>query len=468
MAHGSWPMVRAGAVALLAAAAGVSGLAMAGTASAQPTPIRHIVVLYLENHSFDNLLGYWCNHYHGRCPDGGMPSVVRLSDGSLVTPGFTPDRVPRVSHTVAMQAAAIDGGKMDGWQKLHGCDAQSGYACISGYMPGQVPNLAALAHRFAISDRTFSMAQSPSWGGHLFAVMASLDGFQGDNPNPTRGVTLGPGWGCNSNRVTPWKAFGSVYQLVPSCVPDHSLRLPNGGAFRPTPARHVPTILDRLRGAGLSWQIFGEPNPPSSTDPISAGYGWDICPSFAECLYTHQRKNNVPSSTFVRVARTGHLPNFAIVTPGGPDARFSEHNDFSITAGDDWLGQVASAVMNGPQWSSTVLFITWDDCGCFYDQVPPGTNPDGTPQGPRVPLVIVSPYAKRGYTDTNATTFAGILAYTEHTFGLTPLGVNDQQAYPFTNAFDYHQRPTQPVRMVNRPWPADAYHINWKQAQQGT
>jgi hypothetical protein len=77
----------------------------------------------------------------------------------------------------------------------------------------------------------------------------------------------------------------------------------------------------------------------------------------------------------------------------------------------------------------------------------------GTAQGPRVPLIIVSPYAKPGYTDTTATTFAGILGYTEHIFGLSPLGANDAAAYPFTNAFDYNQAILKPVRMVHRPLP---------------
>jgi len=435
---------------------------MTGTANAQPTPIRHIVVLYLENHSFDNVLGYWCRVNKSRCPDGGMPTSVRLSDGTVVTPSVMPDIVPGVSHTVAAQQAAIDGGKMDGWQLVPGCGARTGYACIGGYTPGQLPNLTALADRFAISDRTFSMADSPSWGGHLYAVMASLDGFKGDNPNPAPGVPPGPGWGCDSMKITPWKAPGGSYRLVPSCVPDFSLSLPNGGAFEPTPVKYAPTILDRLQSAGFSWQIYGEPKP------AGGGYGWDVCPSFAECLYTHQKTNNVASSTFVRVAQTGRLPNFTLVTPGGVDAKLSEHNGLSMTAGDDWLGQIASAVMNGPQWRSTVLFITWDDCGCFYDQVPPGANQDGTPQGPRSPLIIVSPYAKRGYTDTTAATFAGILAYTEHTFGLNALSVNDQKAYAFSNAFNYNQAPLPPVRMVYRPWPKDAYRIDVKVVEQGT
>jgi phospholipase C len=468
-AHSGLSKLSVGAAAFVAAATALlSGLAMTGTANAAPTPIKHIVVLYLENHSFDNVLGYWCRQNQTRCPDGGMPTSVTLSDGTVVHPGVMPDIVPGVSHTVAAQQNAIDGGKMDGWQNVGGCNAKTGYRCIGGYTPAQVPNLAALASRFAISDRTFSMADSPSWGGHLYAAMASLDGFKGDNPNPAPGVINGPGWGCDSNKITPWKAPSGSYELVPSCIPDYSLGLPNGGAFRPTPAKHAPSIMDRLQAAGLSWRIYGEPTPPGTGKPTAGGYGWDICPSFADCLDTPEKANNVASSTFVHDARAGHLPNFAIVTPGGADAKLSEHNGFSMTAGDDWLGQIASAVMNGPQWRSTVLFITWDDCGCFYDQVPPGVNPDGTPQGPRTPLVIVSPYAKPGYTDTTATTFAGILAYAEHTFGLNSLGVNDAQAYAFANAFNYTQAPLQPVRMVYRPWPRDAYHVNLRQAQQDT
>jgi phospholipase C len=467
-AGGRWARVAAAALLVAAGTAGCE-LTAGGQANAQPNPVQHIVVLYLENHSFDNLLGYWCRNHRGRCPDGGMPSAVRLSNGAVVTPSVTPDKVPTVGHNVASQQAAIDFGRMDGWGFVPGCTATAHYRCISGYTPDQVPNLSTLASRFAISDQTFSMADSPSWGGHLYAVMASLDGFVGETPSPARGVAPGAGWGCNSDRVTAWTSPHGGRQIVPSCIPDYSIGLPDGGAFRHTPVKHAPTILDRLHAARLSWRIYGEPKPPGDTSsPTAGGYGWDICPSFAECLYTRQMANNVPASSFVGDALSGRLPNFAVLTPGGADARFSEHNGYSMTAGDDWLGQVASAVMRGPQWRSTVLFITWDDCGCFYDQVPPGVNPDGTAQGPRTPLVIVSPYARRGFTDTTATTFAGILAYTERTFGLTPLGMNDAQAYPFTNAFNYRQAPLQPARMVYRPWPRDAYHVNMKAGMQGT
>jgi phospholipase C len=149
-----------------------------------------------------------------------------------------------------------------------------------------------------------------------------------------------------------------------------------------------------------------------------------------------------------------------VVTPGGADFRNACHNTMSMTACDNWAGQLAAAVMNGPDWSSTAVFITFDDCGCFYDQMPPPLDPAGTREGPREPLIIVSPYARPGYTDTTATAFAGILAYTEHNYGLAPLGVNDAKAYDFANAFNYSQPPLKPIRMVQQPLPASAKRIH--------
>jgi len=455
---------------LLAAISAVAALALAwavpgAAATAQPaTPIRHVVVIYVENHSFDNVLGFWCNAHSGRCPDGGMPASVRLSNGAVVTPYVMPDTVPNINHTVASQLAAmhIVGGVplMDGWQNINqgscGPTTSPPYACIGGYTPGQIPNITGLATKFAISDTTFSMADSPSWGGHLYPVMASLDNFTGDNPVPAPGVTPGPGWGCDSAKVTPWLAPSGTLESVPSCIPDNALHLPHGGAFKNTPAAYQPTIFDRLAAVGLPWKIYG----PAS--PSDGGYDWAICPSLAECQYTAQRTNLVEPTQFFTDAAAGTLPAFSIVTAGGAGnlTLSSCHNKFSMTACDNYIGQLVSAAEHSPDWSSTAVFITWDDCGCFYDQVPPGINPDGTRQGPRVPLIIASPYAKPGYTDTTATTFAGILAYAEHTFGLSPLGPNDTHAYPFTNAFNYAQAPLQPVKMVTRPLPASARRIH--------
>jgi phospholipase C len=435
------------------------------------SPIRHVAVIYLENHSFDNILGYWCDQHQGRCPDGGMPSRVRLSDGHVVRPTVDPDTVPLVNHNVPAQLAAMNivGGvpRMNGWQNIpsvkrardSSCNAASGYQCISGYMPRQIPNLARLATSFAISDNTFSMGNSPSWGGHLYPVLASQDGFLGSIPQP-KGA--GPGWGCNSNKTTEWISPTGKKKSVPSCVPDFALnprRYPFGGAFRATPVQWERSILDRLDAAGLSWRIYdgGGSNHPA-TD------GWAICPSLADCWDTSQRHDMSGFTQFDRDAAHGTLPSFSVIIPGNVDGKYSEHNDLSMTAGDNKLGQLMTSIMNSPNWSSTAVFITYDDCGCFYDQGIPRRNPDGTWQGPRSPLVIVSPYARHSYTDTTHTTFAGILAFVEHNFRLAPLGPNDGDAYDFSNTFNYRQAPRRPVRMVIRPLPPSAKRIRITQA----
>jgi phospholipase C len=440
------------------------------TSSAAGSPIKHVVVIDMENHSFDNVLGFWCDHHLRRCPDGGMPTSVTLSDGTTVTPTTDPDTVPEVPHTVASQLAAmnIDGGvaQMNGWQNIPGgsCAASTNYQCVSGYQGWQVPNIRALAKNFAISDHTFSMGDSPSWGGHLYAVMGSLDDFTGDNPVAASGVTPGEGWGCDSNKVTPWISPGGPPPLppagtvedIPSCIPDPNLGLPNGGAFEPTPAAYHATIMDELQQAGLSWKIYG-PDAPSD-----GGYIWAVCPSIAECRYTHQATRLLEPSQFFTDASHGKLPSFSLVSAGGAGrlTLSSCHNKFSMTACDNYIGQLVSSVENGPAWPSTAIFITFDDFGGFYDQVPPPLNPDGTQEGPRLPLIIASPYARPGYTDTTSTSFAGILAYVEHNFGLAPLGVNDQSAYDFTNAFNYSQTPLKPIRLARRPLPASARHIH--------
>jgi phospholipase C len=111
-----------------------------------------------------------------------------------------------------------------------------------------------------------------------------------------------------------------------------------------------------------------------------------------------------------------------------------------MTVGDDWIGKVVSAIMNGPDWDSTAIFLTWDDCGCFYDHVPP---PAGL--GIRVPMIIISPYARPGYTDSTNAQFASVLAFTEHTFGLPALSSVDANAYDYFGAFNFSQTPLPPL-----------------------
>src|SRR5262249_47879215 len=190
---------------------------------------------------------------------------------------------------------------------------------------------------FAISDRTFSSGDSASWAGHVDIVAASADHFFGDNPVPAKGVTPGPGWGCDSNRVTPWTGPSGRSELVPSCVPAHIPGLRFGGAFEQTPVRSIPTIMDRLGAAGLTWKLDGANTP-------RGGHPWSIPPTCAGGLDTTQPATLVPDAQSRPAAAAGRLPSFSVVTPGGPDVANSCHNAVSITACDNWAGQLISTV----------------------------------------------------------------------------------------------------------------------------
>jgi hypothetical protein len=375
-------------------------------------------------------------------------------------PGIAADKVPPVDHSVHAQALALT----NNWDQITGCTASTGYACISGYAPSAVPNLVALAGHYTLLDRAFTLANAPSWGGHLDELAGTTDGFTGDNPRPAKNTAPGPGWGCDSDMVANMRPInGKKVPAQPSCVPDFSLGLPNGGAFEPTLARHVRTILDEMNAAGVSWKIYAMSTAQGHQDSTlnPAYYGWSACPSFADCLYTSQDKRLVNSDQFFTDAAAGALPSVSFVMPtGNGNYIYSQHNQQSNAAGDNWIGRIASAAVNGPEGKATALIITYDDCGCFYDQVPPPLAPDGRQMGPRVPFVVVSPYAKPSNTDSTVTSSTGsILAFIEWDFGLPALGLNDAHADNLSADFNFSQRLLRLPHMVKQKLPASAYRV---------
>jgi phospholipase C len=409
-----------------------------GAAYVYASPIQHVVVIFMENHSFDNVLGRWCFNT-GRC-DGTKQG--KLPDGTTLPLQTATDLVPGVNHKPAAQLTAINGGLMDGFGNIDGCREQENYRCLSQFGATQIPNLIDLASSFTVSDRTFQLSSSTSWPGHMELVAATLDGFAGGNPYPgTAGH--GPGWGCDSLRDADWRSSDGTIIPQPSCIPDYNLDsglFPYGGAYKPTQVKSAPTIMDRLDEAGLSWKLY-----TTNVSGRGSGYSWSICPTFAQCFYTAQHANQVEREQVFQDAANGTLPSFSVVLPAGAN---SQHNDESMAMGDNYIGQVVGAIENGPNWNSTAIFITYDDCGCFYDHVPP---PPGF--GIRTPMVIVSPWAKPGYTDSTQASYASMLALTEHNFGLLPLSNRDRTAYDYRNSFNFSQQPLAPVRMTTTKLP---------------
>jgi phospholipase C len=406
----------------------IGAWAAVNSAGGTTAPIKHVVVILQENHTFDNLLGQLCIQDRRAC---AAASSGQNEKGETIPLSRASDRVPNVQHDQASQLAAADKGKMDGWELIWGCRRKQ---CYTQYDPTQIPALAALARAGAISDAFFSRDIVPSWGGHLDFFAQTLDGFVGDNPTHTPGAPPPTfGWGCDSNLDQAWVSPVTHETLSePSCIPDKN----GSGPYRPSPVGYVPTIADRLEESGRSWGIYGvlTPKVKSYLDP----YKWSICPTFAECLYGPQKNSMHDISQFFTSAKNGTLPNFAILTPSnGVSGSTSQHNATSMIVGDNQIGSEVSAIQNGPDGASTTIFIYYDDCGCFYDHVAP---PSGL--GIRLPLVIVSPYAKPGYTDHNVATNSSILAYTESVLHVKPVNEWDATAYDLHESFNYSHAPT--------------------------
>ncbi len=430
--RGPGALVLGTVVLLTVGATGVlaTGGSGARAAAAVVSPIRHIVVFYQENHSFDNVLGIDCTTRKSHC-DGATRGKVGAKSIALRRAS---DIVSNVGHAAWDQTAAIDHGLMDGFAKITNCTAARHYACYSQYQPRQIPNTTRLANTFAVSDRTFSDGPYASSMQHLTLLSGgNTDGFVPDllvGPHP------GPGWGCDSGYKDWWKGPNGGTTLQPFCVPapvgSHAAAL-EPAAVQNSPVPWIPTILDRLQASSLTFKLYTAPT--SDYD-----YVWSSCSFFADCLYSdrHAQVIQAPSQILTDAAH-GTLPSFSVLLPsGGVSGSTSQHNFSSMRVGDNWIGKVIAALETGPEWNSTAVFLTWDDCGCFYDHVPP---PTGSGLGIRVPMIIISPYARFGYTDTHVASFSSIIAYTERNFGLPALSAIDASAYDYRDSFNYAQKP---------------------------
>jgi phospholipase C len=416
--------------------AAVAVIAVGGPRSSRATqrgnvsgPIQHVVIIFQENHSFDEMLGLLCVQENNRC-DG--TTVGEISDGQQIPLKPGGDIPPEVGHKHEDQVAAINDGQMNGWDHVWNCETRTDYQCLQQVDRERVPTLWGLADQYVISDRTFELDLSATWGSHLELVTTNLDGFIGDNPDPPVPGQGGKGTGCDSKNDALWTNDPNVKPiLVPSCIPDKRGR----GPYRDSPVQYIRTIMDRMEAAGVSWRIY------------SGGYGRCICPSFYECLNGPQAKNVLGTDAFFADAQAGTLPNFSIVIPSNGD---SQHNERSLIRGDNWIASLVNAVGANPDmWNSSAIFITYDDCGCFYDHVLPPTG-----LGIREPMVIVSPWAKPGYVDHNVASYASLLAFAEKAFRIRPLaGGRDGTAYNYSDSFNYSQRPLPPIHFVQHRVP---------------
>jgi phospholipase C len=233
-----------------------------------------------------------------------------------------------------------------------------------------------------------------------------------------------------------------------------------------------------LHRAGVSWGYFITPgvepdceggNANCSGQPLSLGTPdiWNPLPSFTDVHADGQLGNIQNVSHFLTAARSGSLPAVSWIVP---DQSYSEHPPASIAKGQAYVTNLINAVMAGPEWSTSSIFVVWDDWGGFYDHVvPPRVDRNG--YGIRVPSLVISPYARRGFIDHQTLSFDAIIKFIEDDFlggqRLDPrsdgrpdprpdVRENQPRLGNLAADFDFNQTPLPPLILPLHPPPGPA------------
>jgi phospholipase C len=157
----------------------------------------------------------------------------------------------------------------------------------------------------------------------------------------------------------------------------------------------------------------------------------------------------VSSDRFIPDLNQGKLPSVSWVSPPFP---LSDHPPLSVCKGENWTVRLMNAIMSSKYWNSTAVVLTWDDFGGFYDHVPP-PHVDMYGLGPRVPAIIISPWARPGYVDHTTYEFASVLHFMETIFDVPPMTSRDANASDMLGAFDFNQAPIPPLIQAQRTCP---------------
>jgi len=380
--------------------------------------IKHVIILMKENHTYDN--------YFGKSGIGDGVTEGKTHDGRTVPLARPPDLItPDITHLWAAALQAIDGGRMDGFDELRGAEVGGIDRSYTAYESDQVGDYWTYASQFAIADRFFTSVHGPSFPNHLYSLAAWAGGAM-NNPNfaqgPGQNAGINPGtpraWGCDA-------PSGATVEVMDA----------KGLTSRVRPCFDFQTVPDLLHAANLSWRYYAPAQNQS-------GYWWVELDAIAHLRYGPEWNNVVPLGQFANDAANGTLPAVSWISV---DAASSEHPQASETC-DGVVSTLAivNEVMNGPEWNSTVLLVTWDDFGGFYDHVPP-PQVDLWGDGPRVPLLIISPWAKTGYVEHATLDFASLPKFIEDLFGLPALSTRDAASASMWDAFDFASNPQAPL-----------------------
>ena len=396
------------------------------TASVAPTfsklsqfdsKVSHIVFLLQENHAYDNFYGTYCQVSGKYCPSvgNGIPTgtcvpyyPTNLSRGCAKPFPFTAQglTIPDLPHDWRSTHLAYNGGAMNNFYT-----AEANHNNTFGYYNATtIPVYWDLAEEYGLGDNFYSPAASYSLPNHWFAVAGAA-------PNISYTVKT---------------------EVAGTSVKDLHTYLNQSNA--------TPAIEDRLNHSKVSWKYydFALGNYTWSTVPApnSPAYSYWNPMAAREQSYTWgPRKHFVPRNDFFTDAKNGSLPNISWVIPTPPE---SDHPSENLSTGESWVASVVDAIEASPEWNSTVLFISWDEYGGFYDHVPPPIL-DTRGDGFRVPVVVVGPYVTQGVINHQQLDFDSILHLMENRFHLKCLSNRDCNATLPLNFFNFNKTARAPI-----------------------
>ncbi|MGC1373964.1 MAG: alkaline phosphatase family protein [Candidatus Sulfotelmatobacter sp.] len=387
------------------------------SAGAQNTPqIQHIIFFIKENRTFDSMFGTFPGAYGA--------TQGKISTGATISLRHESDTLPYdLDHGWSSAISSMDNGAMDRFDLTGEANVNGLFGAYSELYQADIPNYWSYAKTFTLGDQMFSSIHSDSFPNHLYTIAAGSGGVIGA-PGPDAEPVNG--WACDGPATARTQVMDDLGDL--SYV---------------FPCFDFETLADTMDQAGVTWRYYAPGKGQlgyffSTFDAINHirnGPDWT--------------QDVVPTTQFQTDAESGTLPPVSWVVVG---KGLTDHPPKSICQGENATVTYLNALMQSPEWSSSVVFLVWDDFGGFYDHYPPPTV-DEYGLGPRVPLIVISPYAKPGYIDHTQYEFSSVLKFIEEQYNLPPLSSRDANANDMMASFDFSQTPLPPLVLAERTCP---------------